>query len=243
MKRVIALTISVLGLATPSLAQDWKGFISANGGYQTTAREFEDNVTFTAFAEQGDFDVRYKAPAGPLFDFSGAYRIWKNLAIGAGLSAYRKQAPAVVEARLPYPFDFNLHREASGDVGSLRREELAVHVQAMWMIPVSNSIDVAVFGGPSYFRVQQPFVQTLEYIYSYPFDTATVTGANTTPQKQTAPGFNAGVDVTYMLTKSVGVGAVLRYSEANVEFTSADNQTFKAKVGGPQVGAGIRFRF
>jgi Outer membrane protein beta-barrel domain len=241
---IVILTATALtAVGTPASAQDWKGFLSANAGYQVSGTEFSDNVTFTAFAEQSDFDITYKAPAGPIFDVSGVARVWRNLGIGAAVSSYRKESPATIDARIPYPFDFNQFREVSGDTGSLKREELAVHVQALWMIPIANRIDVAVFGGPSFFQVTQPFVDSLQYDYTYPFDTATLTGTNTTPQKENSVGFNGGVDVMYMLTKSVGIGGVLRYSQAQVEFTSADDQTFKIDVGGPQAGVGVRFRF
>ena len=73
---IAGAALLALGLARPAPAQEWRGFISASGGYQTTAREFVDNVTFTAYAEQGEFDVRYNTPAAPLFDISGGARFW-----------------------------------------------------------------------------------------------------------------------------------------------------------------------
>lgn len=240
---IAGAALLALGLARPAPAQEWRGFISANGGYQTTAREFVDNVTFTAYAEQGEFDVRYHTPAAPLVDISGGARIWRNLGVGAGVSAFRKANAANVTARVPHPFFFNRRREASGDTGSLTREELAVHVQALWMVPVTDKIDVALFAGPSYFQVQQPFVDSLRYEETYPYDTTAVTGVNTTVQKKNNVGFNAGVDVSYMLTRMVGIGGMVRYSRATVKFTSADNEELGVEVGGPQAGVGVRVRF
>lgn len=222
----------------------WERFLSASAGYQAAESDLQDNVTFIGYArEQGNFDVTYRTPAGPLFDVNGGIRLWRDFGVAAGVSAYRKSAAANVSARIPHPFFFNQLREASADTGSLRREELAIHVQALWMLPVRSNIDLALFAGPSYFQVRQPFVESLRFNDVYPYDTTEITGVNTSNEQKRQLGFNAGVDVTYMLTKSVGVGALVRYSRAQVEFTSTNDERRKIDAGGAQAAAGVRFRF
>ena len=48
-----------------------------------------------------------------------------------------------------------------------------MHVQVRGVIPVSDSVRWHVFGGPSFFTVEQSIVSDFEYTESYPFDTAT----------------------------------------------------------------------
>jgi opacity protein-like surface antigen len=238
--------VTMAGAANASAqARQWdgKGYVSANGGYQATANDFQDNVTFSAYAEQGDFDVAYKAEAGPVFDISGGVRVWRNLAVGAGVTSYRRTSAADVTARIPHPFFFDQRREAEGSVADVRREELAVHLDAMWMVPVTDRVSVAVFGGPSYFRLKQPIVTSLRYDDTYPYDTVTINGANTTATQENKVGYNAGADVMYMLTRTVGVGGVIRFTQAKFDLPSANNRTVSVDVGGAQAGAGVRFRF
>ena len=86
----IHLSSTILVLPTDSDAQvrswDSRGFVTINGGYQATSTDFTDNVVFTLFVEEGDFDAGYGVD--PVFDVSGGVRVWRNLAIGVGVSRF-----------------------------------------------------------------------------------------------------------------------------------------------------------
>jgi hypothetical protein len=77
----------------------------------------------------------------------------------------------------------------------------------------------------------------------YPYDTATFVSGTTTEQSKTQLGFNAGVDVTFGLSKHVGVGGIVRYSRASLEFPMASGPEVAARAGGLQVGGGLRVGF
>jgi len=51
---------------------------------------------------------------------------------------------------------------------------------------------------------------------------------------------NFGVDVTYLLKKNYGVGAILRYTWGSVDLDGASDSL---TVGGFQLGFGGRYRF
>jgi hypothetical protein len=93
------------------------------------------------------------------------------------------------------------------------RTEKAIHVHALWMLPLSPKLDVAVLGGPSIVYVEQASEL-----------------ASTTER---AFGWHMGGDGTYFLTPTVGIGGTLRYVSApeHMDFT------------GLQIGMGVRLRF
>ena len=79
-----------------------------------------------------------------------------------------------------------------------------------------------------------------------PFSSANVSepgptlGQEVNKINKTGVGFNLGVDANYMLTRSLGAGVVVRYTQASVDLEGA---TDKLTVGGPQLGIGVRYRF
>ena len=50
-------------------------------------------------------------------------------------------------------------------------------------------------------------------------------------------------NVTRMLSRHVGIGAIVSFSRARVKMPSATDSTLTVYAGGANVGGGIRFRF
>ena len=184
----IALRAIVAGAVTLTMAAaadaqaqptNSRVFINANGGYQATSTDFTDTVGFTLFLEEGDFTAGYGVETAPVFDVSGGVMLWRNLAVAVGASRFTQQDDAAVNARLPHPLFFNRDREASGTASSLRREEIAVHLQAIWMSPISSRFEIAVSGGPTVFMVDQNLVTSVSHTETFPFDTVTFDAATT----------------------------------------------------------------
>ena len=122
----------------------------------------------------------------------------------------------------------------------MAREETAIHVHARWGIPVSQSVEVALFGGPTFFSVSQAFVTGIDFDQAYPYDTATLTGAMTRTEDGSTIGFNVGADVSVYFSRWLGVGGLIRFSRSEVDF--GDRPTTIA-VGGLHTAAGLRLRF
>ena len=233
-------------IATPTLAQTgepFRGFVSINGGYQASSTDFRHSLVFTEFVEQGSVDSSYTVKSGPQFDIGGGARVWRSLGIGVGVTRFSKSGAASVTGKIPHPLFFNQPRSVGGEAAGLKREELAVHIQAMAIVPTGERLSVAVFAGPSFFSVKQELVQKLQYSQQYPYDTATFSGADTSTPSESTIGFNAGADVGYFFARNVGIGGVIRFSRASVDFTSIDGETLAADAGGVQAGAGLRLRF
>lgn len=216
-------------------------FFSAGVLFQVNSNDFTDTATIRENAENGRLETTYDVGGGLAFDVSGSYLVWKNLAVGVGLTLFSTSTTTAIDAQVPHPFFFNQSRTVTGEFEG-DRSETAVHIQAKWLVPVNDKLLVTVFGGPSFFKVEQDIVNDIDYSESYPFDTATFTRAITASQSESAVGINVGGDVAYFFTPNVGVGGTAQYSGATVEMT-VPSGTADVKAGGLQVGGGIRLRF
>jgi hypothetical protein len=113
----------------------------------------------------------------------------------------------------------------------------------MWMIPVSRRFELGIFGGPSYFWVTREFVKEVQFSQSFPFDTATFTGVVVENASANQLGWHAGADVTWLFTREVGIGGLVRYTQASVDFSTPAGGSVSVDAGGLQIGAGLRVRF
>jgi hypothetical protein len=218
-----------------------KVFISVGGLFQAGANDFDDSATIRTNVENGRFETDYDVGGGVAFDVSGGALVWRNLAVGIGLTRFSKSTLTAVNAQVPHPFFFNQPRSVTGDFSGTR-SELAVHVQARGMFPVNNRFMVTVFGGPSFFSVTQDIVTAFDFTESYPYDTATFSRATGSEQSESKVGMNVGGDVSYFFSRQVGVGVTAQYASATVEMT-VPSGTADVKAGGGQIGGGLRLRF
>ena len=165
------------------------------------------------------------------------------------MSAFSKDTAATVNANLPHPFFFNQDRRISGTAENLARREVGIHIQALWIVPVNDNLRVAVFGGPTFFNVNQELATEVEFASTYPFDEAEFTGITSTVEaSESAVGVNVGVDVGYYFSRSVGVGGLVRFSRASVDLTPPSTtppsgDTVSTDAGGLQAMGGLRVRF
>jgi hypothetical protein len=234
----LAMTLS----ATTARAQNaWtdRGYVNISGWYQPASASFAESVQPIDFAEASVVNTSYKTGATPGFDVGGGIRVWRNLAVGLDGSRFSKTTSGAVSAQVPHPFFFNRARSVSGDASGLTRDETAVHVQALWMVPLRDRWQLALAGGPSWFSVGQDLVSDVTVTQIYPYDTSTFAGATTVHRAHSQIGFNAGADVSYLLRPHVGLGIGAMFSHASVPL---DN-TVSVDAGGAHVGGGIRFRF
>ena len=244
-----ALSVFMLGTAvSPALAQtsEERGTLAIGGGVQTAASDFSSSVRFghALFGpEEGSFDTQYPAGDDALFDVGGSVRVWRNLAVGANVSWLTREHDADVSAQLPHPFWFDRSRSIGGAAPGLSRTETAVHVQAQWVIPVGRSVAVTLFGGPTWFRVNQDLVDAVDFEQTYPYGEATFTGVDVRGQSASAIGVNVGADASYYFSSRLGVGGTVRFSRGSVELVAPDGGSFKSTAGGLQTTGGLRVRF
>jgi hypothetical protein len=143
-----------------------------------------------------------------------------------------------LDATLPHPVFFDQPRHVTSTQSGAKHSEDVVHINAIWMMPVANKLDIGFFAGPTIFFVKQDTVAGLtqaEVIEPVP-----TLNASFTEISKTTVGFNAGVDLQYLIGKKWGVGGLARYSWGSADIDGAsDNLT----VGGFQIAGGFRARF
>ena len=218
-------------------------FVSANGGWQLSSIGFSDSWHTTEFVEDASWTADYDVKGDLQYDGGVMVRVWKNAGIGASFSEYRNTNGALITGQVPHPFLFERLRELSGESVGLKHEERALHISASYLLPMSRSIDLTVFGGPSIFSVTRSFVDAVTFTQSYPFDSVAFSGTNVETAKETQVGFHVGADVAWYFTRNVGVGGIARFTRASVDFATAGGDAMKIDAGGFQLGAGLRFRF
>ena len=237
------VVLAVSGTASAQTPFVTRGFIVVNGAYQITTNNFNNSAVKRVNAEDGRLEAKYVVKGAPAFDIAGGGMVWRHLGVGIGVSRVSVATPVSVNGSVPHPFFFNRLRPVSGDASGLKREELAVHVQARAALPIGSRLQAMLFGGPSFFQVKQGVVTDFTYTDSYPYDDARFTSATTTGARVSKMGFNAGGDVAFFFTRQVGVGGTVQYAATTVGLPVAGGATQDVKVGGVRAGAGLRLRF
>lgn len=248
MRRILtaSLVAIALGQARPAVAQahSWpeRIWVSVSGGVQPAVNSFSDTFEVPLYAENEKISIDYPVKGGALIAASGGYRVWKQLAIGMGVTRHNRRAPAAVDARLPHPFFDHQLRPIEGTTPATRTE-LGAHLLVGWMMPLTDRLRVLITVGPSVLSVRQTLVTGVEFTEAYPYDTATFKSATTTSATATATGFNAGADVFWMFSRRIGAGGLVQITRARAKEPAGTGRTVSVDAGGAQVGAGLRLVF
>jgi len=227
-----------LTTATPALAQmQWtdQGYISASGGIQVGSPDVNSSTTFDQYGETATLTSAQDVKSGTFFDVSGGYRVWRNLAIGAGFSFVSSKGDAAIDGSIPDPIRFDSPRSVSATASDLAHKETWVAALLTWGVPVTDKVDILISGGPAYVSVKQEIPTGATVAEPGP----TLSNIAVADDSGSALGFVAGADVRYMVTQSVGLGVLMKFSTASVEL---DNGA-KVDAGGFQIGGGLRVRF
>jgi hypothetical protein len=253
--KLLLLGIVVLAGFTSTAAaqpavQNWtdRGYFNVSLGGQSREQEFEDSSTFTIYGETGAVASAHSIGGGTLFDIGAGARVWRNLGIGIGYSRIKNKNDATVSVRVPHPVVFGQSRVASATASDLEHTENAVHLQFLWMLPLTSKFQVAFMVGPSFFTVRQEVatVRAPQDISDVaPFTSVSISSITVTDVKDSPVGVNVGVDGTYLVTRMIGVGAFVRYAGASLDLPVESGVTRNADLnaGGTQAGIGLRLRF
>jgi hypothetical protein len=231
------------GKPGPSSLQKWigAGYIAVSGIYQGGSSSFTDSFEFPQYVEQAHVSASYPALNGVGVDGGGWFRIWKGLGVGVAASWFARTGSVGIDASIPHPLYLSRDRQITGS-SSIRREEIAAHVQGGWVITAGPRLVVTVGGGPSWFSVKQDVVQGVRWSETYPYDTATFTESNSAGTNESALGWNAALDVGFYFTRNFGIGGLVRFSRARVPLASPSGAS-TIDAGGVQAGVGMRLRF
>jgi Outer membrane protein beta-barrel domain len=226
-------------LAHPAHAQmQWtdKGFFNASLGAQAPSQTLTTNTTFDIYGETASQIASQEVGGGLYFDFSGGYKVWRNLAVGVGIAFASSTSDLIVNAEIPDPQFFDRPRAVSTTLTDAKHSQTAINLTGTWMMPVTDKVDVGFQFGPTIFLVGQDVPGTLQVAEPGP----TVTSAELIKDDHTTIGVHFGIDATYLVTPRFGAGVLVRYSVGSVDIVGADDGL---TVGGFQIAFGGRVRF
>jgi Outer membrane protein beta-barrel domain len=245
--RTIRLLIAVLTLACASAASaqqkpstqstmplDGQLFVNVNVGAQTQSHTANNDFSFPIYGQTATVTTTASVDGGAFFDLSVGYRATPKFGAAIGYSGFSSTGSAQGAGSVPSPTFFNRPATVTINPIDAKRRDRNFYLLAVGFVPVTDKVEVSVFVGPSFTRVQQEFIVD----GSVPAGTQSLT---TTIQNQTgtAKGINIGADATYQFLNQIGAGVFIRYNGGSVDLPSLK----EVKVGGLQLGIGVRLRF
>jgi hypothetical protein len=99
-----------------------------------------------------------------------------------------------------------------------------------------------VFGGPSIIYVSRQLVEDVEFTEAYPYDTAEFSMATVEKASKTGIGVHGGASVSYLVTRQIGVGGLVRYSRASLDLPTPSGGSVALDAGGLQAAATVTVR-
>lgn len=252
--RLLPAVIGALALllpATSALAQDddprdrW--YIGIAAGILSTSDAPAGTFTFdnSLFgSEQGEFDADYSADDDTVFELSAGVRLGDGpFGLGVTWSESSPSASADIAGRLPHPFFFDSPRTVEGTEGKLARDETAIHLSFRWLVREGRKTELTLFAGPSQIELDHDLVAAVRFDQTYPFDQATYAGTHRQSRSGDAIGYHLGIDIVRKFRNTVGVGGVVRYSQAGIDLDGPDGSSVPVDAGGLTAAVDLRFRF
>ena len=218
--------------------------ISINAGAQPSSITFAGSTTKVVYQEHSVVNTKYGVGTGRSFDGGVLVGVIGRISAGVAVSTVVKRQDGAFAVTVPHPFFTNTPRSIAGTASGLERNELVTHIQGAYVMSSGGKVDIVLSGGPSWFHVKQDLVSDVTVAETFPYNTVAFVAASSTTISTTKIGFNAGADVGVRLSRNVGVGGLVRFSRASVEFQSADDATaVTSRFGGIQLAVGLRLFF
>ena len=240
------------GAAAQNTGWGDRAYINIGFGVEDGKTDFADSKPFAIYDETATINSTSSFTSGGLLDVGVGVRIWRNLSVGAAYHQEANTSSTTLSGTVPHPIFFNSSRNVSLKVDGEERTESAQHMVLGWTMPFGSKLDVTLFAGPSWFRLQQDVAAlqtdaagTPRLSEAAPF-TKVILNATKETRKKSVMGYNAGFDVAYMAWQNdsvrLGVGGFLRYTSATAKILMLTKE-LETTVGGIQFGFGGRVRF
>ncbi len=220
-----------------------------NGAYQASSRQDQTDVSFRTYGEQSQLSTRESFRGAAHLDVGGSLRVWRGLLLGASYTQMSRAGSATVTGTVPHPLDAGRDRTLEDHTVDLPYRERATHAYLGWRLTLRDGLDVDLSAGGTYFSLRQGVVAHLTPVEvgGPPFSEVGLQ-ADTGEHTRNGAGFNAGIDITYMVTPAtripqVGIGFFGRFTSGTVSLPVTADTWRRVTVGGAQAGLGLRFRF
>ena len=222
-----------------------RGYVNIGFGVESGSSSITDTMNLVIYEEAATLTTNTTWTSGSLVDAGFGVRVWRNMTVGVAYHQEENDTDGEITGSIPSPIFFNRPRTLAQDV-VLERKEKAAHLVIGWAVPIGEKFDVLVSGGPSFFRLEQDAVASVEIgERSSPF-TEVVARPTIETRKKSLGGFNVGADATYILWSNddvrVGAGGFVRFTKATGDVLMLVTEQ-STDVGGMQFGFGGRIRF
>jgi hypothetical protein len=130
----------------------------------------------------------------------------------------------------------------SGTTDGLGYRQVASHLDLEWR-PVRGKVELALFAGPSFLRVDADLVESVTASEAYPYDEAVFAAAQATASRSASSlGWNAGAAFAGAIAAKLDLGLRARYSRATPELEAPGAGSVTLEAGGLEVTAFLRLR-
>ena len=225
---------------------DSRFYVSASGALQPGSETYSDDGTFRLYDETGKLNASSTVAAHGGFDFAVAAKVTGNWTVGAGFHRTSGKSDAAVSGTAPHPVFFDRPRAFTAAVPDLHRSEQALHLSVGYMTALTDKVALHVYAGPSQFRFSQDVPASVTIGETGAAFTAVQATTVIATRKDTSWGGHVGLDLSYALFQSgatsFGLGGFVRYAQAASKFQVVSNSA-NTKIGGVQMGVGLRVRF
>ena len=243
---VLAGTVALIPSGVSAQTDDSRFYINVNGAFEPGSQTYADDGTFRLYDETGRLTVSSEVSSGAVLDFAAGAKVMGGFTLGLGFHRTSSSDPAAVSGAAPHPVFFDRPRSFSQTLDALTRTEQALHLSLGYVVALGEKLDLHLTAGPSQFRFAQQVpgsVTIAETGSSFATVQATVA---TEQRKRNTWGGHVGADLSYPVFESGAasfrLGGFVRYAAASSEFQVVTN-TVTTKLGGVQIGGGVRVRF
>jgi hypothetical protein len=228
-----------------------RGWVDVNLGLASAAEgTFAIEANGPLYQETRTARATYVNSTGASVDVGGGLMLTPVVGIGMSISGTAHQQAVDLFASVPHPFAFNALATDTADADrEFERTEGAVHLQVSGLLPLGRRGRLRLFGGPSYFRVEQDLVSGVRYSQVFGVFTRlneiVIIGSEYEERVEaTGWGYHLGTDASYFFNRVVGVGGFARFSRGQVEIEDPlSGSLVDLKAGGFQIGGGLRVKF
>jgi hypothetical protein len=251
MKRFVFVAAMCVVPSFASAQDEPGGWVDVNVGVASSGQDpFTAAFAGLLYGEPAALAAAYPQPSrGADFDLGGGLMFTPLWGVGVSFTGTAHEDQAGLALTVPHPFFVNASATAADITADrLQRAETALHLKLAAAPLRSSHFTLRLFGGPSYFRVEQDSVEDISFSQTaFPFsriNIVTITGFQGTQLEGSGWGYHAGADLGVFFSRVVGVGGMFRFSRASVEvFDPLASANHDLDAGGVQFGGGLRLRF
>lgn len=223
-------------------AKEFKNFVRVSYAMGLAGSDQTQSWSEPLYGENTEYGLASKMGTSSNIHIGLGRRFGKSLGVGLGAIMHSSDIDATLNASVPSPWKFASPRSASGAYAATLKSTI-LYLNLIYSLPLGK-LGLELFAGPAYFNSSTEVISAIAIQDVFPNDTVSISLA-TEKVKKNSFGFDAGLDLNYFFSASLGVFLEGRYLSGSAAFTTASQQVpgIKLNPGGLNVGAGLVFRF